>query len=90
MASEERTIRPDAKGRITLGELAKGVSSYRVRQNDDGSVLLMPFAEIPAREAWLFKNEGALQSVKRGLQQSARGETKSLGSFAKFAESDDE
>jgi hypothetical protein len=40
--------------------------------------------EIPAREAWLFENKDALVQVKRGLEQSAAGEARSLGSFAGF------
>jgi hypothetical protein len=34
-----------------------------------------PFAEIPARERWLYENPAALESVKRGLRQSGTGDT---------------
>lgn len=44
-------LRPDSKGRITLGKLAEGVSSYRARRQKDGKILLEPFVEIPADEA---------------------------------------
>lgn len=76
-------VRPDSKGRITLGSLAEKISSYRVEASPDGRILLEPFAEIPARERWLYENSSALSSVKRGLRQSAAGETSSLGSFAR-------
>jgi hypothetical protein len=81
-------VRPDAKGRITLGKLAEGVSSFKVSEQPDGGYLLEPMVEIPAREKWLFKNKAALRSVKQGLSQSARGETRSRGSFAKYADGD--
>ena len=83
-------VRPDAKGRITLGKLAEGVSSFRVSEHSDGGLLLEPMVEIPARESWLFENKPALESVKRGLGQSAKGETKSRGSFAKHVDEKDD
>lgn len=83
-------VRPDSKGRITLGRFAEGVSSFRVSEQPGGAVLLEPMVEIPAREKWLFENKTALESVKRGLDQSAKGETRSRGSFAKYADESDE
>lgn len=81
-------LRPDAKGRINLGKLAQGVSSFRARRLEDGNILLEPFTEIPAREKWLFENEAALGAVKSGLEQAASGQTRDLGSFAKYAHED--
>ena len=79
------TIRPDAKGRIALGTLARGVSSFQATVDDSGRIILEPFAEIPAREKWLFENKDALKAVREGLVQSAEGRTTSRGSFARFA-----
>jgi hypothetical protein len=79
-------LRPDAKGRITLGKLARGVSSFRAHRLEDGNILLEPFAEIPAREAWLYENAAALGAVKAGLAQAAEGKTRPLGSFAQYAD----
>ena len=81
-----RTVRPDNKSRITLGDLAAGVSSFAVEVREDGSIVLHPRVEIPAREAWLFRNKEALASVRRGLEESAKGEAKELGSFARYAD----
>ena len=64
--SAEITLRPDAKGRITLGKLAEGVSSYRAHQDEHGKIVLEPFVEIPAREIWLYNNSKAMAKIKRG------------------------
>ena len=77
-----KVVRPDSKNRVALGALAKGVSSFRVSLDGD-RIILEPYAEVPARETWLFENREALASVKRGLTESALGKTKSRGSFAK-------
>ena len=80
------TLRPDSKGRITLGKLAEGVSSFHVHRERDGRIVLEPFAEVPARERWLFENRKALESVSRGLKETAAGKVKQAGSFAKYAD----
>ena len=66
-------LRPDSKGRVTLGKLAEGVSSYHARRQPDGKIVLEPFVEIPAEEAWLWKNPDALASVQRGIAQAKAG-----------------
>lgn len=83
-------VRPDAKGRVTLSKLANGVSSFNVSQDADGRLLLEPMVEIPAREKWLYDNPEALSSVKRGIADAKAGRVKSLGSFAKFVDEDEE
>lgn len=83
-----KTVRPDGKGRITLGKLTKEFSGYTLKESADGKIVLEPLVEIPAREAWLFRNQEALASVERGLKQSGEGKTKSLGSFAKYLKED--
>lgn len=44
---------------------------------------------MPERERWPHLNPEVALSVKNGLGQSARGETRSLGSFARYAEGED-
>jgi len=77
-------IRSDARGRINLGELAEGVSSFRAHRTEEGTIVLEPepYSEIPAREKRLFDNPQALEAVRVGLAQAASGETSSFGSFA--------
>lgn len=87
---EVSRVKPDSKGRITLGSLARDVSSYAVRVDAEGRVLLEPYAEIPARERWLFSNKAARNRVLRGLEDAAAGRVRSLGSFARHASRQDD
>lgn len=80
-----KKVKPDTKGRILLGKIAEGVSSYTVIKDND-RIILEPNVEIPAKEKWLWENKNALKSVKNGLQDAAAGKVKSRGSFAKFAD----
>ena len=82
-------VRPDSKGRISLGRIAEGVSSYTLTR-DHGRIILEPNVEIPAQEKWLWDNKTALKQVKKGLQDAASGKVKSRGSFAKYLEDDKE
>ena len=68
----------------------QGLKVVSRHESADGTILLEPLVELPARETWLFKNKEALASVEKGLKQSAEGKTKSLGSFAKHLEDDNE
>ena len=80
----ETVARPDERGRITLGrELTSGVSKYDVFVNEEtGEVLLRPYKEIPASEAWLYKNEKAKKLVAEGLE-AAKAEKFSKRKFEK-------
>lgn len=82
-------VRPDAKGRITLGALAKGVSSFVVSVEKPNRIVLEPYTEIPAHEKWLYDNKSALAQVKQGLKDAKDGKVKSRGSFAKYTEDND-
>ena len=83
MTSTLKKVRPDAKGRIFLGALTNGISSFTIIK-DHGRIILEPNFEIPAKEKWLWENKTALQQVTKGLKDSAESRTKSRGSFAKF------
>jgi len=64
----EFMMRPDAKGSVSLGELAKGVSSYKVTQGDNGRVTLIPYTGIPYAERWIFENPEVLEEFKKHLE----------------------
>lgn len=85
----EKVLRPDSKGRICLGKLAEGVSSFRVSVDERQRIVLEPYAEIPATEKWLFENADARESVRRGLIDAAEGCVADRGSFSKYADDSD-
>lgn len=81
-----KKLRPDAKGRITLGSLAEGVSAFLITETKDNKIILEPYSEIPTRELWLFENEDALTQVRQGLNDAKAGRVSKKGSFKKFAD----
>ncbi len=83
-----KMVRPDSKGRITLGHLADGVSSFSITETSDHKIILEPYTEIPASEKWLFTNKKALKKVEQGLKDAASGRLSDKGSFAKYADDD--
>lgn len=56
-------LRPDSKGRISLGAISNNVSSYRVSVEDNGRVVLEPYTEIPLSEKWIFEDKELLEKV---------------------------
>ena len=79
------SVKPDSKHRVGLSkiDIPDGVT-FRVYLNDTGQIVLDPQVTIPASELWLFENKEALASVQQGLLESAAGDTKQRGSFAKY------
>ncbi|MGA2467785.1 MAG: hypothetical protein ABSH06_25990 [Thermodesulfobacteriota bacterium] len=73
---DTRTV--DDRNRLTVGELLKGSKRVRLYKNERGEVLLQPVVEIPASEAWLFKNKEAFESVKKGLKDASEGKISKL------------
>ena len=57
-------LRPDSKGKINVGKLAQGVSSYRVAIGEYGVLTLCPYTEIPFGEKWIFENKKLLEKIK--------------------------
>ena len=76
MHTEQEPIkiaRLDKQGRISLGNLSKGIDTYQIFEGEGDDLILKPFVDIPAHEAWLYKNPEALASVLRGLEESKQG-----------------
>lgn len=48
-----RSIRLDAKRRVTLGTLVpEGVTRFRARVQTNGDIVLTPMVEVPLLEQW--------------------------------------
>lgn len=77
--SQVGRVRPDRKGRVTLGKLAANVSSYLVRVDRQGQILLEPFTEIPARERWRFENRLSRSNITREVADAAAGRHRPRG-----------
>jgi hypothetical protein len=86
MANTLKMLRPDAKGRITLGLLAQGISGFAVSVTKEHNILLTPYTEIPRHEKWLLENETALKQVKQGLKEAAAGKLVKKGPFSQFVD----
>lgn len=81
----QQILRPDAKGRITLGLLAQGVSGFQVDiDSKQNIIILKPLIEIPAAEQWLFNNPKALKQVQTGLKESGLNRLSSRGRFGQY------
>ncbi len=74
--------------RARIGDAALGRVHLSVAINSVGQILLTPEVPVPAHEAWLARNPVALGQVREGIAQAGRGEARSAGSFAEFADDD--
>jgi hypothetical protein len=62
----------DSKGRLMLGSRLAG-RMVIVDDSDPDCIVITPAVAIPEREAWLYKNEGAMNRVRAGLEQARQG-----------------
>ena len=61
----EIILRPDSKGKLNIGDLAQGISSYRVVIGEYGVLTLYPYAEIPFSEKWICEDKELLEKFKQ-------------------------
>ena len=78
----------DKKGRLVLGSKFSGRKYIQAEQND-GTIILTPAITIPVKEAWLWKNEKAMESVSRGLNQLNDSKRIDRGDFLKYLTDED-
>ncbi|OGJ88860.1 MAG: hypothetical protein A2268_09245 [Candidatus Raymondbacteria bacterium RifOxyA12_full_50_37] len=81
---QSATLTVDSRNRICLTKIlgSEKISSV-VAHMENERIILDPMVEIPAREAWIYKNKKALASLQKGLSLKT---SVSRGSFAKYAE----
>lgn len=59
----------DSKGRVALGSRFVG-RTVIIDDSDPDRIVVTPAVVIPEREAWLYRNEKALTSVRQGLAEA--------------------
>ncbi len=95
MRKHTSKVQMDDKFRICLGsflskEEREQLSSFRVRRQEDGKIVLDPFVEIPARDHWIYKNPEAMASLMRGIEDAKAGRIVELDiDFSQFLDKED-
>jgi hypothetical protein len=75
-----KVTEPDNRNRVSLGSAIKtppGVH-YKVKQNDQGQILLDPVQLVPAYEAWFHNNPERVASFKQSVAQAETGQLVSI------------
>ena len=62
----------DKQGRLVLGPRFAN-RMVLVDDSDESRIVITPAKVVPEREAWLYNNPAALESVLRGIQQARDG-----------------
>lgn len=81
-----KKVSPDKRGRVSLKGLVDGADGYEASRQPDGTIILKPYLEVDAREAWLYKNPVALKKLKTGLRQLKENKLSDLGDFTQYAD----
>ena len=78
----------DAKHRVSLGKAVEDVINvkiYKVYCNSNGQIILDPQVTIPASEAWIYKNQDVLNSIRSGLNDARSGKVhKAKEDYSKY------
>ncbi len=84
----------DDKQRICLTRVLskderENFNSFRMYR-EEGKIILEPVAEVPEKDHWIYKDRKALASLMKGIKDAEEGRLHDLGSFAKYAEDDED
>ena len=85
-----KTVRPGSRGPDHARQAAWWREQLQLYRDSRGRIILEPQVEVPAGEAWLWKNPSAMRAVRQGLKDSADGNVVERGRFAKYADESDE
>lgn len=81
----------DERARLAFGKAGvRREDRFAVAINESGEILLTPLVSIPKRELFVWENELVREQLAAGLRESNAGEVSDLGSFAEYADLDDE
>ena len=81
----------DERARLAFGKAGvRREDRFAVAVNDEGEILLTPLVSIPKRELFVWENEFVREQLASGLRESSAGDVSELGSFAQYADLDDE
>ena len=81
-------VTPDSRGRVNIGVATKD-KSYRVLQNAEGEILMVPVVAIPERELWLYQNSEAMAAVKQGITEAEAGLGRDMGDLSNYLDIED-
>lgn len=94
MKKQKATVSMDDKQRICLTRVLskderENFNSFRIYR-EEGKIVLEPVAQVPEKDHWIYKDRKALASLMKGIKDAEEGRLHDLGSFAKYAEEDEE
>ncbi len=94
MRKQQATVSMDDKQRICLTRVLskderENFNSFRIYRQE-GKIVLEPVAQVPEKDHWIYKDRKALASLMKGIKDAEEGRLHDLGSFAKYAEEDEE
>ncbi|MCK4519070.1 MAG: hypothetical protein KAU12_03015 [Candidatus Omnitrophica bacterium] len=86
--------RIDARSRITLGQALamqrmlnkRKIDEFEILLSAGGDILLRPRTSIPTRELWIHQNPKAMKTLRRGLEDSAKGRLTRVKDLKKFTD----
>lgn len=80
----------DERARLAFGKAGvRRDDRYAVAVSGEGQILLTPLVSIPKRELFVWENQFVRDELGKGLSESAAGEVVDLGSFAQYADDED-
>ena len=81
----------DSKHRIALGDKmiklysnAMKIDSYRVLVAHNGDILLKPYINVPANEAWLYKDNKSSKEFYEGFEDAKAGRVTKVTNLKKY------
>ncbi|MCK4859979.1 MAG: hypothetical protein KAS87_05415 [Candidatus Omnitrophica bacterium] len=83
--------RLDARNRITLGQALAMLDKHKIDEFEiligaGGNILLRPRTSIPTRELWIHQSSKAMELLREGLEDAAKGHLTKVKDLKKFTD----